>query len=95
MKAIRKYVTGNPDPPKDLTPNEEAILRILGESPGFRGIVEADGDTPIEVSKKKNVAELAMKAARAEPIGELSIISTAINTGDLKNNKIFPMSQII
>ena len=73
-------MTGNPDPPKSLTANEEEILHILGESPAFAGIAEASGDTPIEVSRKMQVSESAMKKAQAESIVEPSAISTAINS---------------
>ena len=49
---IDKYVTGNPvdDPKPVLTPYEEKLLQILGESPGMKGIRKRLFDTPIVIN---------------------------------------------
>ena len=81
---IDKYVTGNPvnDTKPVLTPNEEKLLEILGESPGMKGIRKRSFDTPIVINtSKKKYAESTVLASRAQGVSAMSPIEEAINSG--------------
>ena len=75
-------MTGNPvdDPKPVLTPNEEKILEILGESPGMKGIRKKSFDTPIIINtSKKKHAKSTVLASRAQAVATMSPIEEAIN----------------
>ena len=77
-------MTGNPvdDPKPVLTPNEEKLLEILGESPGMKGIRKRSFDTPIVINtSKKKHAESTVLASRAQGVSAMFPIEEAINSG--------------
>ena len=78
--------TGNKVPIPVLSAKDDAILRILGETPSFRGVQSADHETPIEANvSSQDVNPIGMETSMAQPIGEVSEVTKAINSGKLQS----------
>ena len=78
-----KHVTGNPAPCAYFNDQDLAILRILGDTPSFRGVKKRSFDTPIVMSRSghRNVP-LNANTCRAELTGQTALLTKAINTGN-------------
>ena len=78
-----KHVTGNPAPCTYFNDQDLAILRILGDTPSFRGVKKRPFDTPIVMSRKgpRNV-QSNINACRAEVTGATAQLTKALNTGN-------------
>ena len=82
MKWMKYQGTGNRPPCAYFNWIDEAILRILGEKPNFKGVKPRENDTPIVFSKKnKKCNESTAKLCKAKLQGEASQLEVAINTG--------------
>ena len=71
------------------------MLRILGETPSFVGVIERESDTAIEMPRKKKKSDLEVKRCNATVVAESTGLTLALNSGnrDLsfsnKYNEIF------
>ena len=63
-----------------------AVLRILGETPGFKGVVPRKFDSPIVMTKSSKTSTVAnAQMCRAEVVGEPDLITQVINKGIFAN----------
>ena len=85
-------MTGNPPPCPMFNDIDLSVLRILGETPGFKGVVPRKFDSPIIMTKSsKNSTVTNAQMCRAEVVGEPDLITQAINKGMFcKIFSIFP-----
>ena len=75
--------TGNKKQPPKTNEWDDVILRILGETPSFTGIQSSEVESAIEANVTQNVDPIGMEQSNAEPIGEVSEVTYAINSGEL------------
>ena len=57
------------------------MLRILGDTPSFRGIRDSQHDTPIELTRTENVGEREAAQCNATLAGSTSPVTEALNSG--------------
>ena len=81
-----KATTGNYKPCPYFNEQDIAILRILGETPSFKGIRPARFDMPIVVTKSSSVSTKDAARCNAKVVGSTSSIEDAINSGTLHPN---------
>ena len=80
----KKHVTGGGPPPPDYNEMDLAILRILGDSPAFKGVPvddDDDLDSTIEVTKDPSVTDSMLKKCNALAVGRTSSVVKALNSG--------------
>ena len=73
-------MTGNKKEPPKLNSRDDAILRILGETPSFIGVQPAEHETTIEANVLQDVNPIGIEQSNAEPIGKVSEVTKAINS---------------
>ena len=79
------HETGGGPPPAQFTRVEEAVIRMLGRTPEFAGIVsEYFGDSRIEMRKGPNNNDLQAKVCKARTVGQTSNLVRAMNTSEFK-----------
>ena len=84
-KLWGKHITCNPPPCAVFNEQDLAILRILGETPAFRGIRNCGFDTPIVMAVPTNRSQAVVAIqCRAGVENGASNITTALNTGQYK-----------
>ena len=77
-----KHVTGNPAPCPIFNDQDLAILRILGDTPSFKGVKGRKFDTPIVMSTDSQRTTFRnVRACRADVVATSSNITKSINTG--------------
>ena len=83
LQLHKKHETGGGPPPPDYNEMDLAILRILGDSPAFKGIPVDDDDmeSTFEVTKDTSVTEKMLKKCNALAVGRTSSIARALNSG--------------
>ena len=75
--------TGGGAAPRAFSRVEEAILRILGKSPEFAGIVtDYFGDSRIEMKRGPNNNDLQARICKANVVGQTSNLVRAMNTSE-------------
>ena len=75
------HETGGGAAPHKFSKVEEAIIRILGKSPEFAGIVEEYfGDSAIEMKRGPNNNDLQARVCKAKVVGQTSNLVRAMNT---------------
>ena len=80
--AWRKQRTGNAKRVPYFNEENLRVLRVLGETPAYKGIHPHGDDTPIQISAKNKMAsESAVKQCNAEMVAETPEITKSANTG--------------
>ena len=67
--------------PPDYTENDTAILRILGDSPVYKGVRELNHDTPVEVKVGGGITPDDAFAVNGRPVAESSSMVQVLNSG--------------
>ena len=77
------HKTGGGPAPTAFNRIEEAIVRLLGDTPEFAGVV-ADylGDSRIELKRGPNNNDLQAKVCKAKVVGQTSNLLRAMNTSE-------------
>ena len=77
----RIHETGGGPVPAKFNRIEEAVIRLLGSTPEFAGIVsDYFGDSRIEMKKGPNNNDLQAKVCKANKVGQTSTLVRAMNT---------------
>ena len=77
------HETGGGPAPAKFTRIEEAVIRLLGQSPEFAGIVSNYfGDSRIELRRTANNNDLQAKVCNAKMVGKTSNLVRAMNTSE-------------
>ena len=75
------HETGGGTAPAKFNRIEEAVIRLLGSTPEFAGIVsDYFGDSRIEMRKGPNNNDLQAKVCKAKKVGQTSTLVRAMNT---------------
>ena len=91
-----KHITGNPPPCAVFNEQDLAILRILGDTPSFRGIRSRTFDTPIMMAAPSNRSQAVVAIqCRATVDNAPSNITTAINTGIINFLHTFTFASVL
>ena len=71
--------------PAQFTRVEDAVIRILGKTAEFAGIVgEYFGDSRIEMKRGPNNNDLQAKVCKAKMVSQTSNLVRAMNTSEFK-----------
>ena len=57
------------------------MMRILGETPSFKGIKGNEHDSPIEMMRKEHVTQKEAAQCNANLVGNVSPLAEAVNSG--------------
>lgn len=77
----RVHETGGGPAPAQFNRIEDAVIRILGRTPEFAGIVsDYFGDSRIEMRKGPNNNDLQAKVCKAKTVGQTSNLIRAMST---------------
>ena len=63
-----------------LTPVEEAVWWILGETPGFIGVLPKKNDSKVVIKRSKNTNDLQGKVCNAKMVNQAEGLTKALNT---------------
>ena len=74
---------GGGSAPAEYTENDKFILRISGHTPIYKGIKEADYDTPIEVPAAPEISAANAKACGTLLRHNTSSLVEALNSGTI------------
>ena len=84
--AWRKQRTGNGKRIPYFNEENLRVLRVLGETPAFKGIRPHEDDSPIQVSKKNpKGSDVNAQQCHGEVVAETPEITKAANTGAFIN----------
>ena len=85
LRKQRIHESGGGERPAKLTTFEQAIKKVLGDTPTFVGVVGKDGDSTITITKNANNNDLQAKVCGATRTDSASGIGRALNSGTCMN----------
>ena len=83
-------MTSGGNAPAEYTENDKFILQILGATPIYKGIKEADYNTPIEVPAAPGISAADAKACGTMLRCDTSSLVKALNSG-ITNVRIYKL----
>ena len=93
LRAHREHETGGGPPPPAYNDLDLTVLRILGETPSFVGVIERETDSGIEMPMKKKKNDLEVRRCNANVVAESTGLTLAINSGNL--GKLFSFTYVL
>ena len=80
-RALHEHKTGGGPQPPPLNEIDKAILRILGDSPAFKGVSDATSDSKIELTRTYRMIDHMAQRCQTEIVAETPSLTKAMNTG--------------
>ena len=79
--AIWEHKTGGGPQPSQLNDIDWAILRILGDSPAFKGITDGSHDSKVEMTRTYRMVDHMAERCNTQVVAETPSLTKAMNTG--------------